>query len=128
MNAVYPFQKSPRCTATSKRMRERCKAPAVNGWTVCRFHGDHVSLDRCTLCRCRLSATTTPEQRCEAQFYLGKWQLLRNNGSDARSTLQAAVDTCPKTPAATFALPPGSLNEVGQTLRALSARVTAKPS
>jgi hypothetical protein len=39
MNASYPFQKSPRCSATSKRTRERCKAPAVNGWTVCRFHG-----------------------------------------------------------------------------------------
>ena len=39
MNAVYPFQKSPRCGATSKRMGERCKAPAVRGWTVCRFHG-----------------------------------------------------------------------------------------
>ena len=39
MNAVYPFQKSPRCSATSKRTRERCKAPAMNGWTVCRFHG-----------------------------------------------------------------------------------------
>jgi hypothetical protein len=41
MNADYPFQKSPRCSATSKRTRERCKAPAVNGWTVCRFHGAH---------------------------------------------------------------------------------------
>ena len=39
MNASHPFQKSPRCSATSKRTRERCKAPAVNGWTVCRFHG-----------------------------------------------------------------------------------------
>jgi len=39
MNAVYPFQKSPRCTATSKRTRQLCMAPAVNGWTVCRFHG-----------------------------------------------------------------------------------------
>jgi hypothetical protein len=39
MNAVFPFQKSPRCTATSKRTRNRCQAPAVNGWTVCRFHG-----------------------------------------------------------------------------------------
>jgi hypothetical protein len=39
MNAVYPFQKSPRCSATSKRTRKRCMAPAVNGWTVCRFHG-----------------------------------------------------------------------------------------
>ena len=39
MNAVYPFEKSPRCGATSKRTGERCKAPAVRGWTVCRFHG-----------------------------------------------------------------------------------------
>lgn len=39
MNAVYPFQKSPRCTATSKRTRMPCQAPAMNGWTVCRFHG-----------------------------------------------------------------------------------------
>ena len=39
MNAVYPFQKSPRCGATSKRTGDRCKAPAVLGWTVCRFHG-----------------------------------------------------------------------------------------
>jgi hypothetical protein len=39
MNAVYPFQNSPRCSATSKRTREPCKAPAVRGWTACRFHG-----------------------------------------------------------------------------------------
>lgn len=39
MNAVYSFQKSPRCAATSKRTKLACQAPAVNGWTVCRFHG-----------------------------------------------------------------------------------------
>src|SRR5580704_14231946 len=39
MNAVYPFQKSPRCSASSKRTRRPCMAPAVTGWTVCRFHG-----------------------------------------------------------------------------------------
>jgi hypothetical protein len=39
MNAAYPFQKSPRCSATSKRTKKPCMAPAVNGWTVCRFHG-----------------------------------------------------------------------------------------
>ena len=39
MNAVYPYQKSPRCSATSKRTRKPCQAPAVNGWAVCRFHG-----------------------------------------------------------------------------------------
>ena len=41
MNAEYPFQKSPRCTATSKRTRKPCQAPSVRGWTVCRFHGAH---------------------------------------------------------------------------------------
>ena len=39
MKRDYSFQKAPRCSATSKRTRERCKAPAVRGWTVCRFHG-----------------------------------------------------------------------------------------
>lgn len=39
MNAIYPFQKSLRCKATSKRTRLPCMAPAVNGWKVCRFHG-----------------------------------------------------------------------------------------
>jgi hypothetical protein len=39
MNQEYSFQKAPRCSATSKRTCERCKAPAVRGWTVCRFHG-----------------------------------------------------------------------------------------
>ena len=39
MNALYPFQKSPRCSATSKRTKKPCMAPAVKGWTVCRFHG-----------------------------------------------------------------------------------------
>jgi hypothetical protein len=39
MNTVYPFQKSPRCSATSKRTKKPCRAPAMNGWTVCRFHG-----------------------------------------------------------------------------------------
>jgi hypothetical protein len=39
MNREYSFQKVPRCTATSKRTREQCKAPAVQGWTICRFHG-----------------------------------------------------------------------------------------
>jgi hypothetical protein len=39
MKRRYSFQKAPRCRATSKRTREPCKAPAVRGWTVCRFHG-----------------------------------------------------------------------------------------
>ena len=39
MKREYSFQKAPRCHATSKRTGKRCKAPAVRGWTVCRFHG-----------------------------------------------------------------------------------------
>ena len=35
----YAFQSAPRCTATSKRTGKPCQAPAVRGWTVCRFHG-----------------------------------------------------------------------------------------
>jgi hypothetical protein len=35
----YAFQKAPRCTAKSKRTGQRCKAPAVCGYNVCRFHG-----------------------------------------------------------------------------------------
>ena len=30
---------SRRCTATSKRRRERCRRQAVPGYTVCRYHG-----------------------------------------------------------------------------------------
>jgi hypothetical protein len=41
MKREYSFQKAPRCTATSKRTKKRCKAPAVRGWNVCRFHGAH---------------------------------------------------------------------------------------
>ena len=39
MNSNLPMHNSPRCTATSKRTRLRCQAPAVTGWAVCRFHG-----------------------------------------------------------------------------------------
>tara|TARA_R110001592_G_scaffold9342_4_gene49700 strand:- start:295 stop:546 length:252 start_codon:yes stop_codon:yes gene_type:complete len=35
----YAFQNAPRCTATSKRTCKPCQAPAVSGWSVCRFHG-----------------------------------------------------------------------------------------
>jgi len=41
MGQTYAFQKAPRCTATSKRTGRSCQAPAVRGWTVCRFHGAH---------------------------------------------------------------------------------------
>ncbi len=39
MNSTLPMHLSPRCSARSKRTGERCRAPAVTGWSVCRFHG-----------------------------------------------------------------------------------------
>lgn len=39
MKRTYAFQTAPRCTATSKRTGKPCQAPAVRGWSVCRFHG-----------------------------------------------------------------------------------------
>lgn len=39
MNLVELMNKSPRCSAHSKRTGNPCKAPAVRGWSVCRFHG-----------------------------------------------------------------------------------------
>jgi len=39
MKGKLPMHLSARCSATSKRTRMPCQAPAVTGWTVCRFHG-----------------------------------------------------------------------------------------
>ncbi len=39
MKRPLPMHLSPRCSARSKRTLERCRAPAVKDWTVCRFHG-----------------------------------------------------------------------------------------
>ena len=39
MNSTPPMHLSPRCSAHSKRTGKRCRAPAVRGWRVCRFHG-----------------------------------------------------------------------------------------
>ncbi len=39
MSPVERLQKAPRCRAQSKRTGEQCRAPAVRGWNVCRFHG-----------------------------------------------------------------------------------------
>jgi hypothetical protein len=36
---INPMQAAPRCTAKSKRTGQRCRAPAVKGWKVCRMHG-----------------------------------------------------------------------------------------
>jgi hypothetical protein len=43
------------------------------------------------------AAATKPDEKCEAAFYAGEWQLLRGNKPDARTALQTAADTCSKT-------------------------------
>jgi hypothetical protein len=39
MNPVERLQDAPRCHARAKSTGERCKCPAVRGWSVCRVHG-----------------------------------------------------------------------------------------
>ena len=38
-NPMYRANAAPRCSAMSKRSGQSCKAPALRGWNVCRFHG-----------------------------------------------------------------------------------------
>jgi hypothetical protein len=39
MKPILAMHLSPRCSARSKRTKQQCRAPAVSGWTACRFHG-----------------------------------------------------------------------------------------
>jgi tetratricopeptide (TPR) repeat protein len=43
-----------------------------------------------------LAAATKGDDRCEAQFYVGEWRLLRGDRRAGMMNLKAAVDTCPK--------------------------------
>jgi len=38
-NPMRKAHAAPRCTASSKRTGQPCRAPAVRGWKVCRMHG-----------------------------------------------------------------------------------------
>lgn len=40
-------------------------------------------------------AQTATNQKCEADFYIGEWQLARKDGAAARPLLQQAVSECP---------------------------------
>ncbi len=42
------------------------------------------------------AAAGNDDQRCEAKFYVGEWQLMSKNRKDAAKALQAAVENCPK--------------------------------
>jgi tetratricopeptide (TPR) repeat protein len=43
------------------------------------------------------AAAHTPTETCEAEFYTGAWHLMRGSNAEARTALQVAADTCPKT-------------------------------
>jgi tetratricopeptide (TPR) repeat protein len=43
-----------------------------------------------------LAAAAKPEERCEAQYYLGEWHLLHRDRAKATDALRTAADTCPK--------------------------------
>jgi rhomboid protease GluP len=43
-----------------------------------------------------LAAAIEAPQRCEAEFYVGEWQLLRGDRTAAVSALKVALDACPK--------------------------------
>jgi len=42
------------------------------------------------------AAAGKPEERCEAQFYLGEWQVLHGDRTKAAGALRTAADSCPK--------------------------------
>ena len=39
MNPTERLRDAPRCSALAKSTRQRCRCPAVRGWSVCRVHG-----------------------------------------------------------------------------------------
>jgi lipoprotein NlpI len=44
-----------------------------------------------------LDAAKKPNERCEAEFYLGQWHILKSNVAEAANALKVAVESCPKT-------------------------------
>ena len=44
-----------------------------------------------------VAAADKPEDRCEAQYYLGQWYLMRDARARAIEPLHNAVNRCPKT-------------------------------
>ncbi len=60
-----------------------------------------------------LAASTKPDDRCVAQFYVGEWRLLRGNRSAAVAALKKAADACPKKHFA-YELARAELHRLGQ--------------
>ena len=60
-----------------------------------------------------LAATGKRDERCEAQFYLGEWHLLRSDPTAAAAALRNAAATCPKN----FSEYDGAIFELKQLLQ-----------
>lgn len=43
-----------------------------------------------------LAAAVTPDQRCEAQYYVGEWNLVRGDNMAAETALETAANSCAK--------------------------------
>ena len=71
----------------------RLKAKAATEWpyAVVEFY-----LSRRTVEELR-DIARTPEQKCEAEFYIGEQYVLDGNSDYAKASFQAAAETCPKT-------------------------------
>ena len=44
-----------------------------------------------------LAAASKPSEKCEANFYVGEWHLIRRDREQAYKMLQTAIDSCSKT-------------------------------
>jgi rhomboid protease GluP len=43
-----------------------------------------------------LDATSNPFDRCETQYLIGEWHVLKGHTADAEAALNGALETCPK--------------------------------
>jgi len=59
-------------------------------YPVIDFYLGHRSLEEMRM------AAAKPDEKCEAAFYAGEWHLLRGKKAEAKTELQFASDTCPK--------------------------------
>ena len=56
------------CNATSKRTKERCRAPAIKGKTKCRFHGGKSTGPRTAEGRARIAKANTTSGEYTKQY------------------------------------------------------------
>ena len=59
------------------------------------FYSGKVAADKVYSEAASRDAQTATNQKCEADFYIGEWQLARKDGAAARPLLQQAVSECP---------------------------------